>query len=149
MLEETGPVGPAPIHAVPPTEVAHDSPVPEPSGLAAGLHAQEDGAAQDSPRATSAPDAAAQADPSADHAAEKAEAHAAHDYMSPDPQMPASDGADSCDPRAGYAPIAALAANSHWSIAVAGLVANNLNAPVTIAPQIRVRDVLTGSLVDS
>jgi len=150
MLEETGPVGPAPIPAIPPTDVADDFPVPEPSGLGGGFPAQEDGPAQDSPRATSAPDAAAQAEPSADSAAdaEKAEEHADHDYMSPDPQMPASDGAGSCNLHAGYAAIAAPTANSHWSIAAAGLVANNLNAPVTIAPQIRVRDVLTGSLVD-
>lgn len=47
-----------------------------------------------------------------------------------------------------YEPIASPTADSRVSIGVAGLVADSVRGPVTVMPQIRVRDVLSGSPVD-
>lgn len=47
-----------------------------------------------------------------------------------------------------YTAVAALAASSQVSIETAGLVANHISGPVSVAPQTRVREVLNGGNVD-
>ena len=65
-----------------------------------------------------------------------------------EPETQADDGVHSEHVQSGYAAVAALPADSAISVVAAGVVAYNLNAPVTVAPQIRIRDVLNGGPVD-
>ena len=147
MTEETNPAGLVPVPAVSAPGIA-DFPAFESPDMTAGFPGQEDATEHGS---TSAADVAALgvpgADPPAIHAGE-AEADATRENISPNPQAPASGGAGSGDLHGGYAAIASVAADSQLIIGTAGLVANQLNAPVTVASQIRVQDVLTGTPVD-
>jgi len=154
MTEETSPSGPAPVPAVSAPGIADNSPALEHTVLATGFPGQEDGTTRDSLNDTSTIYAAAQGGHGLDVNADtsirvgEAEVDAIREHVYPQPQTPAFSGTGTEDLRGGYAAIVGPAASSPLSIGAAGLVANILNGPVTVAPQIRVRDVLTGSPVD-
>jgi hypothetical protein len=154
MTEETSPVDPTLISAVSASDIVDGLLASEPADPAAGFPSQEDRTIQDSTSSTGATDAASggsspdpDAGPPGIHFPE-AEANPIRENVYQDSQAPAPGGADSEDVHGGYAAIAAVATDSQLSIGMAGLVANNLSGPVTVAPQIRIRDVLTGSPVD-
>jgi hypothetical protein len=80
--------------------------------------------------------------------AEEAQADEATEGAPSEPQVRADDQSRVANPYSQYVSVAALPAYSQVGIATAGLVANHVSGAVTIAPRIRVHDVLSGAPVD-
>jgi hypothetical protein len=153
MTDETSPAAPDPIPAVTAPGIADDMRAAAPAGSVTAGSDGTAGSPWNSPADISAADTSVQADFAAGSEAvtslnaEVVETGEAGEHTLPDPPGTVDDVPRTGNPYGRYAAIAALPADSLVSIAAAGLVAHKVGS-VSVAQQIRMRDVISGTRLD-
>jgi hypothetical protein len=150
MTDETSPAAPGPIPAVTAPRTADVTGAAAPAGSVTADPGDAIGSPWNSPTDTSAADSPIQADspagpePAASLNAEVVENSETAAHTLAEPPGAADEVPREGNPYGGYTAIAALPAHSPVSIAAAGLVAHTVES-VSVTPQIRMRDVLSGT----